>query len=217
MDQVRLRDFVEDEDGLLYAVSTYDNSDTIGCVLRYVPEDDGERVNPEGRRYTKYDFDDAYAFIARNRPQYAGLLHRIPYRDAKKILKPERELTRIARDHPRVRRLIDLFGLPAGSVGCTGSLLCQLDNETSDIDMVIYGKEWFRAQRWVRDGILEGKIEGLSPDMWRKIYNKRRPEIPYDHFVLHELRKWNRGQIEGSRTLLLHSITPQSMKLNTRS
>ncbi|WML67663.1 MAG: hypothetical protein METHP_01208 [Methanoregula sp. SKADARSKE-2] len=205
MDQVRLRDFVEDEDGLLYAVSTYDNSDTIGCVLRYVPEDDGERVNPEGRRYTKYDFDDAYAFIARNRPQYAGLLHRIPYRDAKKILKPERELTRIARDHPRVRRLIDLFGLPAGSVGCTGSLLCQLDNETSDIDMVIYGKEWFRAQRWVRDGILEGKIEGLSPDMWRKIYNKRRPEIPYDHFVLHELRKWNRGQIEGTYFDILYT------------
>ena len=205
MDQVRLRDFVEDEDGLLYAVSTYDNSDTIGCILRYVPEDDGERVNPEGRRYTKYDFDDAYAFIARNRPQYAGLLHRIPYRDAKKILKPERELTRIARDHPRVRRLIDLFGLPAGSVGCTGSLLCQLDNETSDIDMVIYGKEWFRAQRRVRDGILEGKIEGLSPDMWRKVYNKRRPEIPYDHFVLHEMRKSNRGQIEGTYFDILYT------------
>lgn len=205
MDQVRLRDFVEDEDGLLYAVSTYNNADTIGCVLRYVPEEDGERVNPNGRRYTKYDFDDAYEFIARNKPQYAGLLHQIPYRDAKKILKPDRELSRIARDHPRVRKLIDLFELPAGSVGCTGSLLCQLDNETSDIDMVVYGKEWFTAQERVRDGILEGKIEGLSPDMWRKVYDKRKPEIPYDQFVLHEMRKWNRGQIEGTYFDILYT------------
>ncbi len=205
MDRVRLRDFVEDEDGLLYAVSSYDNTDSIGCVLRYVPEEDGERVNPEGRRYTKYDFDDAYDFIARNKPQYAGLLHRIPYRDAKRILKPDRELSRITRDHPRVRKLVDLFGLPAGSVGCTGSLLCQLDNETSDIDMVVYGKDWFVAQGNVRDGILGGRIEGLSPDMWRKVYDKRKPEIPYDQFVLHEMRKWNRGQIEGTYFDILYT------------
>jgi len=34
---IRLRDFIEDPDGWLYAVSTYDNTDKVGCVLRYVP------------------------------------------------------------------------------------------------------------------------------------------------------------------------------------
>ena len=45
---VRLRDFIEDSDGWLYAVSTYDNDEKVGCVLRYVPDETGERVNPSG-------------------------------------------------------------------------------------------------------------------------------------------------------------------------
>jgi uncharacterized protein len=202
---IRLRDFIEDPDGWIYAVSTYENTETVGCVLRYVPDDKGKRVNHSGRRYTKYDFEEAYAFIAEHKPQYAGLLHRIPYEDVKKVLKPEREIGHIARDHPHVQELLDLFGLPEGTVGCTGSLLCGLENENSDLDMVIYGKFWFKAQTMVRLGIRDGTIEGLSPDMWRKVYEKRKPEITYDQFVLHEQRKWNRGQIGGTYFDILYT------------
>jgi predicted nucleotidyltransferase len=202
---VRLRDFIEDTDGWLYAVSTYDNTEAVGCVLRYVPDPDGERIHASGRRYTKFDFDEAYALIAEKKPQYAGLLHRVPHKDVKRVLRPDQEIGRIARDHPRVQTLLDLFRLPAGTVGCTGSLLCGLDNESSDIDMVVYGKHWFVAQQLVEQGILDGKVEGLSPDMWRRVYDKRRPEIPYDQFVLHEQRKWNRGQIEGTYFDILYT------------
>jgi hypothetical protein len=195
---VRLRDFIEDKEGWIYAVSTYDNADKIGCVLRYVPDAEGERLHASGTRYKKYDFEDAYAFIARHKPQYADLLQRIPYSDVKRVWKPDEELTQIARRHPRVQKLVDLFGLPYGTVGCTGSLLCGLENDASDIDMVVYGQHWFTAQALVRQGILDGKFEGLSADMWKKVYEKRKPEIPYDQFVLHEQRKWNRGQIEGT-------------------
>ena len=127
---VRLRDFIEDTDGWLYAVSTYDNTVAVGCVLRYVPDPDGERIHASGRRYTKFDFDEAYALIAEKKPQYAGLLHRVPHKDVKRVLRPDQEIGRIARDHPRVQTLLDLFRLPAGTVGCTGSLLCGLDNES---------------------------------------------------------------------------------------
>jgi predicted nucleotidyltransferase len=202
---VRLRDFLEDKDGWIYAVSTYYNSETIGCVLRYIPDVTGERVHSSGRRYTKFDFEDAYAFIARYKPHYAGLLHRIPYGDVKRVLKPEVEIGHIAQDHPRVQELLDLFGLPTGTIGCTGSLLCGLENEHSDIDLVVYGKHWFEAQDLVRRGISDGKFEGLSPDMWRKVYIKRKPDIPYDQFVLHEQRKWNRGQIEGTYFDILYT------------
>lgn len=195
---LRLRDFIEDQDGWLYAVSTYDNQDRIGCVLRYVPEEDGERVDRNGRRYTKYDFEEAYDLIGRKKPSYAGLLQLVPPADVKRILKPDCEINRISVENPRVKKLIGLFGLPQGTVGCTGSLLCGLENESSDIDMVVYGKHWFLAQALVRQGIQEGAIEGLSEEMWRKVYDKRKPEIPYDTFVLHEQRKWNRGQIEGT-------------------
>lgn len=202
---IRLRDFVEDADGWLYAVSTYDNAPAVGGVLRYVPEPEGKRVHPSGRRYTKYDFEEAYAFIKEHKPQYAGLLHRIPNADVKRVYKPDLEIGRIADSHPRVKKLTDLFSLPAGTVGCTGSLLCQLDDATSDIDMVVYGKHWFTAQALVKQGIRDGKIEGLSGEMWRKVYEKRKPEISYDQFVLHEMRKFNRGQIEGTYFDILYT------------
>lgn len=75
---VRLRDFIEDVDGWIYAVSTYDNNEKIGCILRYVPDIHGERVNPSGTRYRKFDFEDAYAFIACHKPQYSDIVQRIP-------------------------------------------------------------------------------------------------------------------------------------------
>ena len=209
---VRLRDFIEDKDGWLYAVSTYDNAESVGCILRYVPEADGGRVHPSGRRYAKYDFDEAYALIAEKKPQYTGLLHRVPYTDVKRVLKPDLEIGRIAQNNPRVRKLLDLFHLPAGTIGCTGSLLCGLENENSDIDMVVYGKHWFAAQKLVEQGIRDGKIEGLSPAMWHKVYEKRKPEIPFDQFVLHEQRKYNRGQIEGTYFDILYTRSYDEMK-----
>lgn len=202
---VRLRDFVEDADGWLYAVSTYDNETAAGCVLRYVPDPGGKRIHPSGKRYSKYDFEEAYAFIACHKPQYAGLLHRIPCTDIKRVLKPDLEIGRIAATHPRVKKLVDLFSLPEGTVGCTGSLLCQLDDETSDIDMVVYGKHWFSAQKTVERGIRDGTIEGLSASMWQKVYEKRKPEIPYDVFVRHEQRKFNRGQVDGTYFDILYT------------
>ena len=202
---VRLRDFIEDIDGWLYAVSAYDNRESVGCVLRYVPDEQGERVHPSGRRYTKYDFEEAYALVAQKKPQYAGLLHRVPFSDIRRVLKPDLEISRIAGQHPRVRKLLRFFCLPAGTVGCTGSLLCDLENNASDIDMVVYGKHWFTAQALVRQGIRGGTIEGLSPDMWRKVYEKRKPEIPFEVFVIHEERKWNRGQVEGTYFDILYT------------
>lgn len=209
---VRLRDFIEDSDGWLYAVSTYDNDEKVGCVLRYVPDEKGERVNPSGKHYRKYDFEDAYAFIARHKPQFSNLVQRIPVSEVKNVLKPEREIARIASRHTRVRKLLDLFRLPAGTIGCTGSLLCGLENDGSDIDLVVYGKHWFIAQALVRQGILDGQMEGLSADMWRKVYEKRKPEIPYDQFVLHELRKWNRGQIDGTYFDILYTRSYDNLK-----
>lgn len=212
MKPVRLRDFIGDPDGWLYAVSTYDNDDKVGCVLRYVPDPDGERINHNGRRYKKFDFEDAYAFIKRHKPQYSDLVQRVPVHDIKTVLKPDREISRIAACHPRVQKLLDLFRLPQGSVGCTGSLLCGLENDQSDIDLVVYGRDWFIAQRMVRQGILDGHVEGLSEDMWRKVYEKRKPEIPYDQFVLHELRKWNRGQIDGTYFDILYTRSYDEIK-----
>ena len=213
MRPIRLRDFVEDRDGCLYAVSTYDNEERVGGVLRYVPDETGSRVHPSGRRYRKYEFEDAYAYIARHKPQYLDIIHRLPPNDVVRVMKPDLEIARIASAHPHVRELLDLLRLPSGTIGCTGSLLCDLADSTSDIDMVVYGRHWFVAQERVRDGISDGTIEGLSLSMWQKVYEKRRPEIPFDVFVLHEERKWNRGQVEGTYFDILYTRSYDDMKV----
>ncbi|MCX6681984.1 MAG: DNA polymerase subunit beta [Methanoregula sp.] len=198
MTPIRLRDFIVDADGWIYAVSTYDNTKKVGCVLRYVPDVSGERVSVSGIRYRKFDFEDAFAFIADHKPQYLDSVLRIPVSDVRQVLKPDREMPRIMARNRHVAQLADILNVQPGWIGCTGSLLCGLENEDSDIDLVVYGKHWFTAQCTLRDATGAGTIEGLTPKMWRRVYEKRKPEIPFDTFVLHEERKWNRGQVEGT-------------------
>jgi len=202
---LRLRDFIEDRDGCLYAVSVYDSRDRIGCVLRYVPEPEGERLHPSGRRYNKYDFDEAFRYIAARKPQYLDLIHRVPVADIARVYKPDEIMPEVLARDGRVRKLNRLLGLAPGTAGCTGSLLCGLECGTSDIDLVVYGDAWFRAQERLRRLIADGAIEDLDEEMWRRVYAKRRPEIGFGEFFLHEERKWNRGQIEGTYFDLLFS------------
>lgn len=205
MQPLRLRDFIEDRDRCLYAVSVYDNQDRIGCVLRYVPETAGERLHPSGLRYNKYDFDDAFRYIRENKPHYLDLVHRVPVSDIAKVYKPDVVMPDVLARDERVRKLNLLLDLEPGTAGCTGSLLCGLECGTSDIDMVVYGDAWFRAQEKLRRLITEGAIEDLDEEMWRRVYAKRKPEIGFDEFFLHEERKWNRGQIDGTYFDLLFS------------
>jgi predicted nucleotidyltransferase len=202
---IRLRDFIEDSDGWLYAVSTYDNREKVGCVLRYIPQTTGERERQDGRRFHKLDFDEAYDLIRRIKPAYANAVQRVPVDDLVRIYKPEEELSSICARNRKVRQLVTLFTLPGGAMGCTGSFLCGLENEASDIDLVIYGTAWFTAQEQLRKMIGEGVINDLSPEMWQKVYHKRQPAIPFNVFVLHEKRKWNRGEIEGTYFDLLYT------------
>ncbi len=90
-------------------------------------------------------------------------------------------------------------------MGCTGSLLCGLEIESSDIDFIVYGRDWFAARRQLISAIDKGLLEPMSEELWETVYRKRRPEISFDDFIIHEKRKWNRGQIEGTYFDLLYS------------
>lgn len=205
MKPIRLRDFIEDKDGCIYAVSAYDNEDSVGCILRYVPDENGERQSPDGTRYSKYDFEEAFEYIRKNKPEYLDTVHRVPLRDVKRVFKPEEEIQNICRRDKRVDRLVRLFDVSPGNAGCTGSLLVGLDNEGSDIDMVVYGADWFLAQKNLMNAIKRGEMKPLSDELWNKVYTKRIPEIDYETFVLHEKRKWNRGEIDGTYFDLLYT------------
>ncbi len=196
---LRLRDFVEDKDGWLYAVAAYDNAERAGCVLRYVPDPAGDRVRPAtGVTYRKLDFPEAYARVAAEKPQYLDLLHRVPIDEIVAVHRPDAVLPSVLSRDERVRRLADALGLAPGTAGCTGSLLVGLEGPGSDIDLVVYGAAFDRARARLPQAIREELVDDLSEDLWRRVYAKRRPALSYGEFRLHEARKWNRGQVAGT-------------------
>ena len=205
MKPIRPRDFIEDRDGWIYAVSTYDNADRAGCVLRYVPDPSGDRVNPEGTRYRKIDFEESFILIGEEKPSYLGEFLRIPPADIRRVFKPEERLGFCVSRDTRVRSLAGLFALSPGALGCTGSRLCGLESPASDIDLVVYGPAFFTAREILQGAIARGAVAGLSPEMWRTVYAKREPEIPFQAFLVHEERKWNRGEIGGTYFDLLYT------------
>ena len=202
---LRPRDFIEDRQGWIYSVSAYDNADRVGCVLRYIPDDSGDRENPEGIRCRKVDFEESFRLVGEKEPSYLEDVLRIPHGAITRVYKPEERLASCAARDPRVAELVELFSLPAGSLGCTGSRLLGLECPSSDIDLVVYGRDFFRAREILREAVGCGRAADLSPEMWRTVYAKREPEIPFSVFLLHERRKWNRGEIGGTYFDLLYT------------
>jgi hypothetical protein len=205
MQPLRIRDFIRDCDGWLYAVAAYDNDVSAGCILRYIPDKNGERLDPSGVRYRKVGFEEAFDLVHHHKPEYDGLVHRIPLEDIVEVLKPDVYLHKIADADIRVSRLQQIFNLPAGAFGVTGSMLCGIAGPDSDIDGVVYGRYFTQAQKQLKEGIATGSIEDLNESLWKAVYKKRNPDLGYEEFLIHEQRKWNRGQIDGTYFDLLYS------------
>lgn len=198
--KVRIRDFIETVNGWIFAVADYAHQDGLRCLLRYVPDPEGTR-EARGIKYRKLDFDEAFAFLKKERPDYVRDLHVVPKEDVLRIYSPVIELLRVAKADPRVKKISTLLaggGVPEECIGITGSMLIGLQGPSSDIDLVAYGKSWWNAREVLAKAKAEGSIQELDETMWRRIYAKRKPEIGFDEFVLHEMRKGNRGMIEGT-------------------
>jgi len=205
MNPVRLRDFIKDKNGWYYAVAAYDNTSRIGSVLRYIPDSSGDRIDNSGIRYRKVEFDEAYQLIEKLHPEWVDLVHRIPYDNIEEVLKPDERIEAVAAQYPKAAKLVKTLRLPPCSFGVTGSLLCGLGGENSDIDGVVYGDAFRHAQKQLNRSFREGYIEALSEELWQTVYKKRNPETLYDEFILHEKRKFNRGQVDGTYFDLLYT------------
>jgi len=201
MIKTRLRDFLITKDDWLFSVSDYFCNDGIRSILRYVPDENGER-ELNGNRYRKYDFGPAFEFMRKYRPEWVQDVHVVPESEVKTVFSPHNIIPKLINSDSRVREIVkvlDMSGIHRTSMGVTGSMLLGLQNESSDIDFVVYGPLWFRARDIITAATKqEGSIEELDEEMWQRIYRKRIPDISFDEFMLHESRKGNRGMIEGT-------------------
>ena len=205
MFRTRLRDFIITDEDWIFAVADYCHSEGIRSVLRYVPDPQGTRG--VHKKYRKFDFDDAFVFMKTARPEWVKDVHIVPPERVKQVLAPDRRLPFIMKEHKKVRTIVSALqkGVSLTKMGVTGSLLAGLQNASSDVDFIVYGKAWFTA----RDIIARAKkertaITEISDEMWKDIYKKRRPEISFDEFLVHELRKGNRGMVDGTYFDLLY-------------
>jgi len=205
MFRTRLRDFIITDNDWIFAVADYCHENGVRSILRYVPDPNGSRGVQ--KKYRKFDFDDSFTFMKTARPEWVKDVHVVPREHVKHILAPDKRLPDIMKEHRKVRDIVKTLngGVKQDKMGVTGSLLAGLQNETSDIDFIVYGGSWFNA----RDILAKAKkekdpITEISEEMWHEIYNKRRPELSFDEFLVHERRKGNRGMVDGTYFDLLY-------------
>ncbi len=194
--RTRLRDFIITKENWLFAVADYCHDKGIRSILRYVPDPKGKRGSD--KKYRKLDFDEAFEFIKIARPEWVKDVHIVPWDSVKEILAPNERLPSILKKNSRVRAIVNTLkkGIPLEKMGVTGSLLAGLENENSDIDFIVYGKAWFKARELIEKAKKERThVTEISDEMWHEIYKKRKPELSFDEFLAHELRKGNRGMV----------------------
>jgi|TARA_B100000315_G_C14587999_1_gene594186 predicted nucleotidyltransferase len=221
---IRTRDFVETQEGLIFAVvSPSLSKERVHAYLRYFPSVNGER-SKDKKRYTKVTSTQQsikylkkyYPFYVDNNKQY------IPNNKIKIIYRPESRLKEIL-DKPadnfenNIKQISELFcDIPTKKKGITGSVLINLHNSNSDIDFVIYGIKNHSVSRKILKKLIDStKIDALTDKQWRLIYNKRYPfekTLTFNEFLWHEKRKNHRASYKG--TILDILLVQDSQKIN---
>ncbi|MCS7119223.1 MAG: nucleotidyltransferase domain-containing protein [Archaeoglobaceae archaeon] len=189
MRPIRLRDFVRIED-MYFSVLGYNNYEKVKCFLRYSPRSDGDRVK-DGKRFKKLTHEEAimHKFAVK---YFDGKIFRIPNEEIEEVFKPEERLKDVM--DSRVLKIVNFFSsIPVWEMGVTGSRLIGLHENDSDVDFVVYGNWWFLAREKLKKGIEIGKILELDESFWDFIYEKRKVNIPFNVFVVHEKRKFHRA------------------------
>jgi hypothetical protein len=201
MIRTRLRDFVCTDEDCFFSVVDYFHPGGVRGILRYAPDETGNRF-ANGIKYRKYDFDDSFVYMRKHHPAWMADVHIIPQERISEILSPVDRLPEVVDADERIKTIVTVLsdaGIPMSKQGVTGSILPGLQNEMSDIDFVVYGPAWFKARDAInRAKLSSSRIEAIDENMWQRIYRKRSPEISYDEFLLHELRKGNRGMVDGT-------------------
>lgn len=198
--RARIRDFFETNSGWIFAVADYNHPHGLRCMLRYVPDAAGER-EANGLHYRKMDFEPAFQFLRQERPDWVSDLHVVPFSEIKRVFSPCDALPNVMKSDGRVKKIAKTLadaGIPREQMGITGSMLVGLQGPGSDIDFVVYGPSWWKAREILTQAKADGRIQDLDDLTWRKIYNKRKPETSFDEFLMHEMRKGNRGMVDGT-------------------
>jgi uncharacterized protein len=195
------KDFVGTDNGLLFAVvANGQEENRVMCFLRYIYR---------AGHWQKVNTDQANAYLRQHHPDYLfhstffdADLHGVPVAAISRHLQPSLRLRALimgpAQDEietscQQLCLLLQEKGLDLCHMGVTGSLLAGLQHSTSDIDLVVYGRELFqRARGAVCQLLHDGVLQPLAENDWEQSYQRRDCDLTLKQYIWHEQRKFNK-------------------------
>lgn len=175
--------------------------------MRYVKDDAG---------WKKVTTEPANAFLKQYHPDYLHYspildthLHAVAIDRIVKHHQPKQRLQQIMlanqpdaieRDLVQLCELLQQHGLDLSQIGITGSILVGVQKQSSDIDLVCYGRTVFHQCRAItRELIEQEKLEELNDNDWQESYQRRSCDLSFADYVWHERRKTNKAVINGRK------------------
>ena len=202
------KDFIQTKEGLIFAVVSYQDQDNkIGCFLRYVPDGEGWRkVNTEQANHLLQQTFPQYLYHSK---KVDAEFHAVSIEDIAHHHQPELRLQTVLQQEPsdeiekKLHKLIPIlqqFGVQTDTLGLTGSMLINQQKSTSDIDLVVYGRQAFQQTRLaIQQAIASGLVHKLDISLMQDNFERRNSDLGFEEFAWHEERKFNKAAIESSK------------------
>jgi len=207
-DSLLPKDFIASPEGWLFAVvSELTEDDKVLCFLRYAPI---------AGVWCKLDSDSANRLLAEHSPAYlyqsrllSARLHALPRSRIVEHYSPRRILQKLLNsptadpainDLQHLARVLAEAGVELATLGITGSLLVGMQHHASDIDLVCYDRAAFHQMRQVVQSLMaENRCQTLNDGDWLAAWQRRSCDFSLDDYIWHEVRKYNKGMINGRK------------------
>nr|MDO8079946.1 nucleotidyltransferase domain-containing protein [Candidatus Freyarchaeota archaeon] len=214
-------DFIEDKNNLIFDVKGLIHPpDRVIAYLRYYPYSEGERTRKNGKRYRKvYSLEDREKYLRKHFPEYIYFdsvfgveLEGVFRTQILKVYNPIDRLQDLLSRDPSddLEKKVILFmetlqeesRIPINKIGVSGSILVDLTNPDSDIDIVVYGEKNCRAAYEALRNLFDKRnsiIKAYNEGELRKLYEFRVRDtlMSYEDFLFSEKRKCMSGEVNG--------------------
>jgi len=219
---------LETRSGLIFTVKGgVHPPDRTVAYLRYVPDPAGERGAGRHRYRRVYRFEEQQAVLRAQTedyliddPVFGVRVQAVPTHDVACVYDPRRRLRQVEEEGPAealeeaALTLSELLRVSAGvhpsALGLTGSLLVRLQNESSDIDIVVYDDAQCRAVHAALADLLArpaGPIRRPRAEELTAIHRAHSVDTPLSAaaFAAAQARKVNEGRF-GARPYFIRFV-----------